>query len=305
MNIQNGGFPCAEHESQLEALLFGELQGAEKEALEHHLEVCPRCQQAFAEAKHGLEALSSLKEAPLPYSEYPSVAAEPPKTNVAWVDFQKRLSLAHPGEDRETGRVSNRWWNDYRLVAAAALVIVGIAVGRWTTPPIAAPLRPTAAEVSLEDVSSLESLTVEAQAVEALARAEILADVGLRYVTGLQDMLHSVTDLSVRDVSATDMAITRERARELIRDGRLLRRSLDQERDVMFLDAIARAELFLEELSALEVDSSGANVRIVQAALRESQLPNKLSALNVENEVALALEASGWIGQELVQRKEF
>ena len=151
----------------------------------------------------------------------------------------------------------------------------------------------------------MESLTVEAQAIEALARAEILADVGLRYVTGLQDMLHSVTDLSVRDVSATDMAITRERARELIRDGRLLRRSLDQERDVMFLDAIARAELFLEELSALEVDLSGANVRIVQATLRESQLPNKLSALNVENEVALALEASGWIGQELVQRKEF
>jgi len=305
MNLQNGGFACAEHEAQLEALLFGELQGAEKEALEHHLEVCPRCRQALAEAKHGLEALSSLKEAPLPYSEYQPATAGPSQPNIAWVDFQKRLSLKKGVEDKESGRVSNRWWSDYRLAAAAALVIVGVAVGRWTTPPIAAPVRPTGATVSLQDVSSLESLTVEAHAVEALARAEILADVGLRYVTGLQDMLHSVTDLSVRDVSATDMAITRERARELIRDGRLLRRSLDQEQDVMFLDAITRAELFLEELAALEVDSSGANVRIVQAVLRESQLPNKLSALNVENEVALALEASGWIGQELVQRKEF
>jgi hypothetical protein len=305
MNIQNGGFGCAEHEAQMEGLLFGELQGAEKEALEHHLEVCPRCRRALEEAKHGLEALSSLKEAPLPYSEHQSAVAESSQTDIAWVDFRRRLSLTKVAEEKAPPRAISRWWSDYRLAAAAALVIVGIAVGRWTTPQMGSPERSAAPGASVQDVSSLASLTVEAQAVEALARAEILADVGLRYVTGLQDMLHSVTDLSVRDVSATDMAVTRERARDLIRDGRLLRRSLDHEKDVMFLDAISRAEIFLEELAALEVDPSGANVRIVQAALRKSQLSNKLSALNVENEVALALEASGWIGQELVQRKEF
>ena len=305
MNTHNGGFACAEHEAQLEALLFGELQGAEKEALEHHLEVCPRCRQAFAEAKQGLEALSSLEEAPLPYSEYPAAIGEPSQPNIAWVDFQERLRLTQAAKERESDRATNRWWSDYRVAAAAALVIVGVVVGRWTTPSMGSPGRLADATVGLQDVSSLESLTVEAHAVEALARAEILADVGLRYVTGLQDMLHDVTDLSVRDVSVTDMAIARERAMELIRDGRLLRRSLDQEKDVMFLDAIARAEFFLEELAALEVDSTGANMRIVQAALRKSQLPNKLSALDVENDVALALEASGWIGQELVQRKEF
>ena len=92
---------------------------------------------------------------------------------------------------------------------------------------------------------------------------------------------------------------------ELIRDGRLLRRALDPNRDATFLATVNRAEFFFEELAAFEGDPAGRNVRIVQASLRESRLPDQLAALDVERKVDLALQVAGWIGEELLQRKEF
>jgi hypothetical protein len=152
--------------------------------------------------------------------------------------------------------------------------------------------------------ASLEELTVEAQAVEALTRAELLSDVGLRYVNGLQQLLQGVMETPAGSVQAVDVTATREQAADLIRDGRLLRRSLDPSRDGAFLDTIDRAEIMLEEL-AVESDPTGTGVRIVQATLRGSRLLFQIAALNVEKEVDVALEASGWLGEELVQRKEF
>jgi hypothetical protein len=85
----------------------------------------------------------------------------------------------------------------------------------------------------------------------------------------------------------------------------LLRRSLDPGRDAAFLDTINRAEIMLEELAAVESDPTGTGVRIVQATLRGSQLLFQIAALNIEKEVDVALEASGWLGEEFIQRKEF
>ena len=297
MSVKNGGFSCPEHEASLQALLFGELEGADKEALEHHLRICTRCRLALEDARLGLRALSSLEEDPLPYSEH-EAAGEQSQSDIVWVDFQKRLRL------HEAVGSSTSWRSTYRVVAAAALVIVGFTAGRWLTPRLDSVSTELPAE-SVAQGSGADTLRVEARAVEALARAELLSDVGLSYVVGLQDLLNEVMQYSVGNISYGDLAISRERARELIRDGRLLRRTLDATRDQMFLTTINRAEVFLEELAVLEIDTNNADVRIVQASLSRSGLHDQISALDVENEVALALEASGWIGEEIVERKEF
>jgi hypothetical protein len=289
---------CAEHEPSLQALLFGELESTEKEAIEHHLEVCARCRRAYEEARVGLEALSSLREAPLPYAEDETRARSQP--DAAWLDFRERLRIQEAIAHR---RESPRGWLAARgVAAAAAILLVGFALGRSVGVERLEPVAETVAEV--RDPDALAALRVESGAVEALARAQLLADVGLRYVTGVQDLYDEVSRMSSEPTARSEVAVTRERARELIRDGRLLRRNLDPEVDRVFLAAMGRAEIFLEELAVLEPDATGTSARLVQSAWSGNELWESLSAVEVEEKLARAIEASGWIGQELVDRKE-
>ena len=298
-------FACAEYEPFLERLLFGELADAEKVAIEQHLEGCSQCRTALADAREGLAALDVVDEPPLPFPEEAEDA--PVSSEAAWTDFQKRVdpSLLQGGKsggpDPKPVPSPAPWWLPYRGAAAAALLLVGFGVGQWFAAPknVAQP-----ATASLTP-AGFEVLRVEAGAVEALARAELLSDVGLRYVIGLQDLLQGVMTLSVSGAELADLSATRDDARGLIRDGRLLRRSLDPEKDELFLSAINRAELFLEELAVVEGNGTETGVRVVQAALRDSQLSDQIAAIDVESEVDRALEGAGWIGEDFARRKEF
>jgi predicted anti-sigma-YlaC factor YlaD len=294
MSVHDGKFGCNEMEPELQKLLFGELDEAEKAAVEHHLEMCSRCRAAFEDAKVGLSALGTLEEAPLPYSEARAVPADPDQSNVAWTDFQQRLQ---PKGQKKTVR----WSGLYKAAAAAACMVIGFGLGRVGTTDEEAIVE----ENISETLAELDTLRVEPAAVEALARAEILSDLGRQYVDGLDGLIEDVMTASVGNVRPTELALTRERARELIRDGRLLRRSLDPHQDQLFLSAIQRAELFLEELAAVQGNGAGTSVRIVQATLRDSRLSDQFAALDLDKEVTMALAATGWIGEELVQRKEF
>jgi predicted anti-sigma-YlaC factor YlaD len=294
MSVHDGKFGCNEMEPELQKLLFGELDEAEKPAVVHHLGMCSRCRAAFEDAEAGLDALAALEEAPLPYNEAGAVPADPDRSSVEWTEFQQRLQR---GEQKKTAR----WSSLYKVAAAAAFVLVGFGLGRVGTTS----QETIAPENISETLAELDTLRVEPAAVEALARAEILSDLGRQYVDGLDGLITDVMAASVGNVTPTELALTRERARELIRDGRLLRRSLDSERDGSFISAINRAELFLEELAAVQGNGAGTSVRIVQASLRDSRLSDQFAALDLDKEVTMALAASGWIGEELVQRKEF
>ncbi len=295
MSVHDGKFGCCNAmEPELQRLLFGELDETEKAAVEHHLEMCRRCRAAFEDAKVGLAALVALEEAPLPYSEPGAVPGDPGQSNVAWMDLQQRLRVK---ERKKTVR----WSGFYKVAAAAALVLIGFGLGRVGTTGEEAIVPGNISET----LADLDTLRIEPAAVEALARAEVLSDLGRQYVDRLDGLIVDMMNATVGTVTATELAMTRERARELIRDGRLLRRSLDSGQDQLFIIAINRAELFLEELAAVQENGAGTSVRIVQATLRDSRLSDQFAALDLDKEVTMALAASGWIGEELVQRKEF
>ena len=44
---------------------------------------------------------------------------------------------------------------------------------------------------------------------------------------------------------------------------------------------------------------------VVQASLRDSRITDRLAAVDLDREVALAIDASGWLGQEFAARKDF
>ena len=274
---------CTDREAQLEASLFSELDRAAETALREHVEHCRGCREALDDAHVAFAALSDVSDPPLPYEDRWSVSAEPAdiaeseRSEKAWNALKRRLEAEAPAEP------PGRAHRVYELVAMAAVLVIGIGLGRLATPPSA----------GLTEVAAVENLDIAPEALLALERAELLTDVGVRYVDSLQDLLVGVMELSVDVVSTEDLFLTRERASELLRDGRLLETALDADKDRDLLRAIRRAELFLEELAAVESSTSGTGVRVFQASFRGSRLPAQLAAIDLNGKVSLALEASG------------
>jgi hypothetical protein len=267
--------PCPDREPRLEALLFGELAAGERESLEAHLEECAPCREALDDARVALEALATIEDPPRAFE----TAGEASSAD-AWNVFRARLEK-RPAPEPAWSR---------SIVALAAVLVLGIGIGF-----LLAPRGRTASPPAPEDGG-----------IEALVRADVLADAGVRYVDGLRALFSDLTESSLDAPTVEQAVAARERARSLLRDGRLLQRSLDPDRDGHFLRAIGRAELFLEEIAALEPSETRNSVRLLRASLSESRLPFDLERLDVRRDVETALAGSGSLADEsLYRRKDF
>ncbi len=271
--------PCPDREPHLEAFLFDELSVEERIEIEAHLKECAPCREALADARVALQALAEIKDPPQPF-EVPKGAAP----EEAWNVFRARVETTPPSS------------GSLPVLALAAVLLLGIGIGWFVAPRRGTPPDPVAEAAEDADEGSLE----------ALVRADLLADAGVRYVDGLRELFSDLTELSLETLTLDRAVAARERARSLLRDGRLLERSLDPDRDRHFLRAIGRAELFLEEIAALEPSTHHGSVRLLQASLSASRLPGDLARLDLRREVETALESSGVLAEEsLYRRKDF
>ncbi len=289
MNVSDhtGNEACPEREQTLELYLFGQLREGEKEDLREHLESCPGCRMALDEAVSGMEGLDDLDEPPLPFGDISPRPEEQIAAERAWSRFVGGV----PGRENRPDR-----WSWTRVAAAAALVLVGIGIGYWGLPGEPTPM---------EDPIAIVSAEVDSGAVEALVRAEFLADLGLPWIEGVLELVAMVMELDQGDVAVGNVEMIRARARDLLRDGSLLQRRLEPERDRIFLATIGRAAFFLEDVAVL--GSGGGeegSLRELRDTLQMTGLGDRLVALDVDGAVSEALEASGWIGEEYAQSRE-
>lgn len=334
---------CPEHEPDLEAYLLGTLDGSRRSRMEGHLDACPACRHALAEARVGLRGLRALAEAPAPFldcevkafldcevegaeephgavltgSTPPPIAPEgrrdeledlktrrpddealPPIVPAGGRDRLKDLKARRPDGEasppiasaggRDAGhdaKAATRWPPWSRWAAAAALLLAGIAVGRWTLPggdDSAAPSDPP------------RDAWIQPAQIEALARAEVLLDLGVPWLEDLQTVLTGVIDATEAGAPEAALRELRRQARRLVLDGRKLRAALDAERDAELLATVVHAEVFLEEVAAFEPGRAP-----------DFFTPSELSDLRVGFAAAdargaadRALLASGWIASE-------
>ncbi len=278
---------CPDREPVLERYLFGTMEGREKADLLEHLEGCRGCQQALADAGSGLDPLDDLEDPPLPFgapSLLPEIQVEAERVWRAFVAG----SIGHESRGRSLSGM--------RAVAAAALILVGIGIGYWAIP---------GNQGMVENLVAVDRMEVDSEAVEALVRAEFLADLGLPYIDGVLQMVSAVMELESGDVTIGRLESIRAQALDLLRDGRLLQRRLEPERDRIFLATIHRAAFFLEEAAVLGGGpGSDGSLLELRETLKMTELGDRLVALNVDGAVSEALEASGWIGEEYAQSRE-
>ncbi len=301
---------CPEREPDLEAYLLGTLVGSRRSRMEGHLDACPACRRALAEARAGLEALRALAEAPAPFLCDQVADGESPHNPVLAGGFPATVrentrdgdvlkapdragtsSLAatmpenaRDGEHRgKTAAAVRPPWS--RWAAAAALLLVGIAVGRWTLP---------GGDDSAARSDPPRDAWIQPAQIEALARAEVLLDLGVPWLEDLQAVLTGVIDATEAGAPEADLRELRRQARGLVLDGRKLRAALDAERDAELLATVIHAEVFLEEVAAFEPGHAP-----------DFFTPSELSDLRVGFAAAdargaadRALLASGWIASE-------
>lgn len=122
--------------ARLSAYLDGELSGAERIALERHLDACPGCTAALAELGRVVERARSLP-------------SRRPATDL-WRGIAARIAEPTPAVDRGGAGRARRWSFSLPQLAAAGLAIAvasGGGVGLWlagsTAPPTAPVARPT------------------------------------------------------------------------------------------------------------------------------------------------------------------
>jgi hypothetical protein len=307
MNGKDPSEACPGRESELEEYLFEELDPAGRESLEEHLQECPGCRQALHQARLGLEALRDLEVAPAPFAEGGETGeADEGKAGEAWREFLRRCSLPGGGSElqgsgdggddevpfRREGPGRRRW---LQPLAAAALLLVGLGLGRWLAP---AP-DPEAGGTGSDLVISAGGFRVEAEAVDALVRAELLADLGMTWVEDVLVLVGEVLEIDSASPREAVLERLRSSARRLIQDGRLLTRRLDPGRDGVFLTAIGRAEIILEDVAGIGTgEEADWSLGQIKSTLAMSDLDERLIALDMDAAVTDAIEASGWIGEE-------
>ena len=335
MSGQEPTAACLEREPDLEAYLLGTLEGSRRSRMERHLDACPACRHALAEARIGLQALRALAEAPAPFLfdevadaesphgavpapggspttapgnlrhggvlRAPSRAGTSPSPATARETTRDGSVLRAPGragtsswpattaensrDGRHRGKAGARWPSWSGWAAAAALLLVGVAVGRWTLP---GGDDPAARSDPPRDT------WIQPAQIEALARAEVLLDLGVPWLEDLQAVLTGVIDATEAGAPEAALRELRRQARRLVLDGRKLRAALDAERDAELLATVTHAEVFLEEVAAFEPGRAP-----------DFFTPSELSDLRVGFAAAdargaadRALLDSGWIASE-------
>ena len=159
-----GGEPrgCVEAEGLLEAYVDEDLDGAERQRLEAHLDSCPGCREQWQLALHVKDALGALPQLDAPQAVIDRVLVE----------------AATEQASGAGGEVKRPWWELLRpspawaLVAAVLLLALLLPLARGPKQP------PTSAEV---DAETIERATDEARlALAYVAQASRRAGLEIR-----------------------------------------------------------------------------------------------------------------------------
>jgi hypothetical protein len=242
---------CEDIAPKLADYLSGTLSDAERQALESHALSCPACREELEGAREMWQRLGRLR-------------TDAPDTNAMRARFDALMADAAPlaSAPAFARTRTSRWMRRHRAVrpllqaaAAAILVVVGIQVGRQTSPPaptIAAP-DVTALRDEVRDLRQMVTLSLMQQQsvterLKGVSWSSQLDQPGNEVVSALIDTLMRDANVNVRLASID--ALKRFAEREVVRSAAV--RALDTQTSPLVQMALIDFVVETQDRDALE-----------------------------------------------------
>ncbi len=247
--------PCRQFEARITEKLFGELDTQRERELEAHLMGCADCRATLAEWQNVLHTLG--KSAPPRMPEH------------FWAGYWDRLHERMAIESQPQSswweslgfRFHLRWSPALRFAAAAALVLLGIFIGRFIQPQ-------TQQNVAVQTSRPYETEQVTAisqRTANVLERSKIL--------------LLGVVNEDFSAASAEDVMRQRKVTRALLVEVRSLQTVLPNSPDRRLLQLVQQLELVLVQIATLEAEHDLTHVELVREGIDREGL---LLKINIE-----------------------
>ncbi|MGZ7046405.1 MAG: zf-HC2 domain-containing protein, partial [Candidatus Aminicenantales bacterium] len=243
---------CRKCKDMMIEALYGELRPAERDLFDAHLGSCPDCASEYSVLGATLRVMDK-KRTPDPGPEF-------------WAGYWDRLAArmdregaAGPARPPRTARAGRfftllpRW--SYRLAAGAALLVVGILIGRWllSPPGTVSPLQIGPATSSAVPVSNDPAV----RARQYIERSQIL-------LLGLVNF-----DPKTEDIYALDLPRKKEISREMVAQAADIRDSLTDPRQKRLRELVSDLQVIMMQIANLGAGKDLEGVDIVRQGIEQ------------------------------------
>ena len=256
---------CREMRELMVAALYGELAGQQRETLDRHLQSCPACAQCYRQMS---ETVSIMSE------------REPSERDEAfWTSYWQRLAPHLESGVVERPTIRHPAWSRhpaFRAGAAAALILVGILLGRWiwrrdplpessSTPMVLVPRR--------DDVTAAEPVR---RAEAYLQRSKVL-------LLALANF-----DPATDNAATLNLPTQRQISESLVQEAVYLKSELSDPAELRLRELVDDLEVTLLQIANLENEHDLAAIEMVQSSVTNQALLFRidLSQLSSEAEAA-------------------
>ncbi len=243
---------CKKYEALLLEKLYGGLAAQQAQELARHLASCPGCRATLASFQEIKQTLGAPRRPELP-AHY-------------WEGFWERLRDRMAQEPEPQPRVSwrfslvpARWLPALQFAAAAALVLLGIFIGRNFWGSAEAPVTASAPPLS----TALPVTEAEARSSLLLERSKIL--------------LIGVVNEDFSTASAADFKRQRRVSHALLAETRELRADLRATPDRRLLQLLDQLEVVLLQIANLEIEHDLSAVEFVREGINREGLLLKIN----------------------------
>ena len=275
MNTGDGGrgLGCAAVRDLIPLHAYGALEAAERGALEGHLSECPACARLFTETRETLRSIH-------PRDAFPREA------EVDWADFARATAARARAEERRGGEsrrvaAAPRAWRQWRtlrhglLAAAAGLaVFAALRVGLLHRPMGSHAPGPGAVRAGgTEDTRFLQESVARLGAARSLRDGRAL----------LLDLIQAPVRCRRSDGSY-DVALEKERSKDLLRRMNLYQGTLAGPGDRRLAELLGQLESLLLQVSALDDCTAGQGIHDLREAIERRQLLLRIDLVTREVE---------------------
>ena len=239
---------CKTYRKRFVEALYDELSSDEKKAFQAHLNTCPGCAQAYAQLASTLQVMDRRQR--------------PEPEEVFWTGYWDRLRDRMDAQ--ESAPQQEAWWKRwipgmapaprwaFRAAAAAALIVLGVFIGKLTFTPSS----PRARNVVHKGRPSAEFAALRSRTDQYLERSKVL-------LLGLINL-----DTDSEETSGLSLQKHREVSQNLVQEAGFLKQGLSDARaEQRLIELVGDLEVILLQIANLEEENDLSTVEMVRSGV--------------------------------------